>query len=240
MNNLIVHIPHSSLRISKEFEDRLLISKERFNEENMFLCDYKIDEYVPNKYKIIKFKYSRMMCDVERYKSNDEVMNKYGMGYIYSLTSNKEKLIDINKEYIKHIDKIYDEHHNRIDNECTKILKKNKKCYIIDMHSFSDELVNKLFDIKDSPDICIGINTTYDKKILDFTLNFFEMNGYTVKINYPYSGSLLPNKYTNDNRIITMMIEINRRIYSNKLKEIMNDYFNKLDMFIEGENNDNK
>ncbi len=42
----------------------------------------------------------------------------------------------------------YDKHHNKLDKIVSKILKKHNKCIIIDFHSSSDEMVNKLFDIK--------------------------------------------------------------------------------------------
>lgn len=48
------------------------------------MCDYKIDEIVEDKSQTIIFSYSRLYCDVERFRDSSEIMNKYGMGYIYT------------------------------------------------------------------------------------------------------------------------------------------------------------
>jgi len=36
-----------------------------------------------------------------------------------------------------------------------------------------------------------------------------------VKINEPFSGAIVPLKYQNDARVVSVMIELNRRIYDN-------------------------
>ena len=52
-----------------------------------------------------------------------------------------------------------------------KLLKKYNECFIIDLHSFSDEFVYKMFNKKNNPDICIGINkSNYDVDLLEKTI----------------------------------------------------------------------
>lgn len=229
MSKLLIHVPHSSLKITSKFKDKLLISSKEFKEENYFLCDYKVDKYAPFISNKVVFKYSRMLCDVERYKdSNLEEMSKYGMGYIYEYTSLKHKILDIDNNYKVYIDKLYDSHHNKIYKNVTKILNKYNECILIDLHSYSDEIVKRLFNKKNNPDICIGVNNYYDKKLLNYTIDYFNKYGYSTKINYPYSGSLIPNEYGNDKRIKSMMIEINKRVMDIKLKKIVKKYFRLL------------
>ena len=50
-------------------------------------------------------------------------------------------------------------------------------------------------------------------KVGDFIT--FKSTGYTVKVNEPFAGSIVPLKYLNDNRVQSVMIELNRRIYDN-------------------------
>ena len=98
-------------------------------------------------------------------------------------------------------------------------------------------MVKKLFNIDNNSDICIGTDNFYtDKELVDFTINHFKRYGYSVAINAPYSGTIVPNKYynKNDKRISSIMIEVNRRIYLNnkddfyKLKECLEDYYKEI------------
>ena len=88
-----------------------------------------------------------------------------------------------------------------MDNLTTNIIDKYNECYVIDLHSFSDSLVSDLFNISDNPDICLGFNDkNIDLDLLEFTKEFFNNKGYSVKYNYPYEGTIIPNKYNNDSR----------------------------------------
>lgn len=247
INKFIIHIPHSSTYLPKDFYNRLLVDKEYIDKENIFISDFYVDYFVPEKFNnIVKFEYSRLMCDVERYKIDRlEEMSKYGMGVVYEKDSNNNKFIDINKKYKKEIiKKYYDTHHNNLNNMIEKVLDEYDSCYIIDLHSFSDKFVNKVFNKTNNPDICIGIDKEYySKELTNLTINHFKEYGYSVKVNYPYSGTMTPNK--KDNRVKSIMIEINKRIYldknfksnediilslkkSYKLKKCFDDYYKKI------------
>ncbi len=229
MNKILIHVPHASLKVTKKFKKKLLLSTKEFNEENYFMCDYRIDKCTPFISNKIIFKYSRIMCDVERYRDEKlEEMNKYGMGYIYEYTSLKKKILDIDKNYRKYIDKIYEKHHKKIYNKVTQILNKYNECILIDLHSYSDETVKRVFNKENNPDICLGVNNYYDKVLLEKTISYFNKYGYSTKINYPYSGSLLPNEYIDDKRIKSMMIEVNKRVLDFKLKKLIKKYLKKV------------
>ena len=184
-----------------------------FNKENIFICDYLVDKFIPNNFNnIIKFKYSRMFCDVERYlDESKEEMSRYGMGVLYTKDSNSKVFVNRQKDEKLTID-LYKKHHEELDNMVERILSKYNNCFIIDLHSFSDEFVYKMFNKKNNPDICIGINNNYDKELLEKTINHFNSYEYSIKINYPYSGSIISNRFPEVN---SMMIEINKRIYLN-------------------------
>ena len=230
----IIHIPHSSLEMPNMFLEKLILPLDYIQKENMFISDYLIDKFIPNDFKnIVKFGYSRLFCDVVRYLDDSkEKMARIGMGVLYTKDSNGSIFIKYDKDYKnKVIKSYYKKHHNKLNNLTKKILNKYGKCYIIDLHSFSDEFVYKVLGLKDNTDICIGINESgYDKKLLDFTVSFFKKQGYTVKINYPYNGSLTPN--IKDNNIYSMMIEINKRVYLNNNYNIfyncMMNYYDKI------------
>jgi len=238
MNCILFHIPHSSLKIPNKYWKICLKDKEYINKTNIFFCDYLVDNLIPDKCHKLIFKYSRLFCDVEKFREDSkEVMSKKGMGVIY--TNDCDNIITKpNKKYKRQILKsYYDKHQNKLDKRVANILKKYNKCIIIDFHSFSDEMVKKLFDYNNNPDICIGIDNNYTNKIIsDFTIEHFKKYGYSVEINKPYSGTIIPNKYFNkkEDRLSSIMIEINKRIYMNdkkafdKLKGCIKEYYDKI------------
>ena len=229
LNKYIIHIPHASLEVPKSFKNKLTINYSEFQKENKFISDYRIDEFVPKNFSnIVKFNYSRMYCDVERYLDDQlEEMSKYGMGVLYTKDSNGREFIKFDNKYKQYvIDKYYKKHHKNLDLMVELVLKKYKECFIIDLHSFSDEFVYKMFNKKNNPDICIGINkSNYDIDLLEKTINHFSSFGYSVMINYPYSGSIISNKYP---KVKSIMIEVNKRVYSDDFYKCMMKYYDML------------
>lgn len=232
-DKVIIHIPHSLLKLPNEFHKRVIFNNEEIKKLNIFISDYLVDKFIPNNcLNIIKFNYSRLFCYVERFKDDKlEVMSKYGMGVIYENDHNGKKFINIDNNYKNYvISKYYDKHHKLIDDKVTSILKNYNNCYIIDLHSFSDEFVKTVMNLDNNPDICIGYDEKFcNKKLIKNTINHFEKFGYKVKCNYPYKGSLIPNEYYNSKEnIYSLMIEINKRIYLDNNKKINNANYNKL------------
>lgn len=239
---IIIHIPHASLNLPDIFYEHTLKSKEEIEKENIFISDYLVDKFLPNNYaNIIKFNYSRLFCDVERFKNDKlETMSKYGMGAIYEQNSNGEKFINLTQEYKEIVlNKYYDLHHQLLDKKTTEILKKYNECYIIDLHSFSDEFVKKILKLENNPDICIGYDNNFcDINLINKTIEHFKKYGFIVENNYPYSGSIIPNKYYNlvKTNLYSLMIEVNKRIYLDNnislnkkkyqiLKQCMDNYY---------------
>lgn len=236
MNYIIFHVPHSSLKIPKVFNDICIKDKEYINKTNLFLCDYNTDKLLPNKCHKLIFKYSRIFCDVEKFLDDKkESMSKKGMGVIYTKDTHNTITNPSNKYKNKIIKSYYKPHHNKLDKIVTNALNKYNKCIIIDLHSFSDEMVSTLFNNKNTPDICIGVNNIYNKQLLDITIDHFKKYNYKIDINNPYEGSIIPNKYINKNNdnLLSIMIEINKRIYLNsdefyKLKDCIDTYYKKI------------
>jgi len=238
MSCILFHVPHSALKIPKQYWDICIKDQNYIKRTNKFLSDYLTDRLIPNKCHKLVFKYSRLFCDVEKLKDDSkEIMSKKGMGVIY--TNDCDTTIAIpNKRYkSKTLKTYYDKHHNKLDKIVTNILKKYNKCIIIDFHSFSDEMIEKLFNTNNNPDICIGIDNTYtDKELTNLTINHFKEYGYSVEINKPYSGTIIPNKYFNkkEKRLSSIMLEINKTTYLNnkndfyKLKQCIDDYYDKI------------
>ncbi len=221
MNKLkvLLHIPHISLKVPKIFYKGLLISKDEFRKYNLKMSDIYVDYLFKDiKGKRIKAKYSRMFCDVEKFKDEtQEFMSKYGQGVIYTHTYNQILFHQHDEKYKKKVYKYYDRYHKKLDRISKRLLSKNNKLLILDIHSYSNE--QALYHHNgEFPDICIGIEEDYyDEDILNKIISNIKEKGYSYKINYPYIGSIIPNIiYNNDKykgRVISIMLEVNKRIY---------------------------
>ena len=81
------------------------------------------------------------------------------------------------------------------------------------------------------PDVCIGVNGAVFRSAR-IIAERFQSEGYSVKINEPFAGALVPLKYGNDPRVQSVMIELNRRIYDNasfpRIRQICKDIYEKL------------
>ena len=221
---MIFHIPHNSTIIPDDVRDQFSISSEELDEELLLMTDHLTADLFKNavtkKDIILEFPVSRLVLDPERFiDDNNEVMNEVGMGVVYKKRSNGDRLRrDITQDEKQTlIDKYYIPHHDRLNSLTEDALIKNK-VQIIDCHSFSSKpLKYELNQETNRPDICIGTNDIKkDKMLIDYLKRHIEQSGYTVDINKPFSGSILPNKYMDDNRVSSIMIEVNRKIYLNE------------------------
>lgn len=247
--NVIIHIPHASLDLPKEFFERLEVSLEELERENIFVADYLVDKFEPEEFKnVIKADFSRLFCDVERFRDDSqEVMSKYGMGVVYQKNHLGNNFIEVDDKYKNWVlTNYYDKYHKMLDEKASEILEKNKQCYIIELHSFSDQFVLDVLNLKNNPDICLGYdNDNCDFELLKLTKEHFEKYGYSVRENYPYQGSLVPNKFygVENSGVFSLMIEINKRLYLKdnedlvsskflKLKECMDSYYELVEDYV--------
>lgn len=217
MKPILIHIPHSSLFIPEEYKKTALISQKELDEENLFMCDTGILGLVPEALQshVVTFPYSRLYCDVERLRDGSEPMEAYGMGYIYTRNSKGNEMFRPSDAHIKTVSEMYDQHHEKLNKKTTEILNKYGRCLIIDLHSFSDETVNRLFGLTDFPDVCIGTEYDYySEEVVACIQKFCKELGLSTALNYPYKGSIVPNDYygKKETGIVSVMIEINKRV----------------------------
>ena len=66
---------------------------------------------------------------------------------------------------------------------------------------------------------------TNAKRISRFSSGF--LIDYDVKINYPYCGSMIPDKFVGNSDVFPIMIEVNKKLYLNN-----EDDFNKIKIVI--------
>ena len=226
---IILHIPHSSLYIP---EESLVQYDKRFlKEELLLMTDRFTDELFNLPYTSIVFSYSRLFCDVERFRDDDkEEMSQKGMGVVYTKTHNGityRKVTPEEKVFI--ITEYYDTHHQKFEQLVDKKLKEYNEVLIIDCHSFNPYPLPHEKDKTERPDICIGIDEFHtDKKLADYFLQSFTQKNYITKTNSPFAGSIVPLRYYGNNKNVqSIMIELNRALYMDNNGE-KNHNFDKL------------
>lgn len=208
---MVVHIPHSSKILPLKFEWGLTDTE--ISEELEKMTDYKTDVLFFHKNALI-FPYSRIYCDVERLLNDD--MEEIGMGICYESTSDGKPILK-SKADRKEAMRLYKEHHKRLEKMVAAELKQHGKCLVIDAHSFPKVPLPYEKDTN-RPDICIGTNKWDDGvvEIANYAAEYFGEKGYAVSFNSPFFGSMIPEKFKYDKRASSLMIEVNRSIYTGR------------------------
>ena len=217
MSELILHIPHASDFIPKL--DGYLVDLKTLEKEILTLTDWYTDElFFCADSTLIKAEFSRVFCDVERFSEDkEEVMAKFGMGVFYERAEDGSLMRNLDKDLKKgFLEKYYWPHHNRLEKAVEDQIENSGKALIVDCHSFpSVPLARDLSQAKDRPDFNIGTDDFHSPKhLVDYSKEFFESRGYSVGIDWPYSGSIVPMKYYKKNKAVqSMMLEVNRALY---------------------------
>jgi N-formylglutamate amidohydrolase len=225
---IILHIPHASTYIP--FKEGYVGSEvEIVNEVNQ-LTDWYSDAIFDLPFTKILAPVSRVFCDVERFPDDSqEVMSNYGMGMCYTHFDNGKIMRNVSPALRQKIKSdYYEPHHMRLETAVEAALDKHGQALIIDCHSFPDMPLNR--DLRKKiprPDFCIGTDDYHTpKKIAEKAFDCLLNQGYTVELNTPYSGSIVPLRYlNNDKNVKSIMIEVNRRLYQDAIKSKDPDSF---------------
>ncbi len=218
--NLLIHIPHASLHLPPDFWRDVMVDRKIIENNLHFMADYKVDELARNIdcHKIIA-KYSRLYCDVERFRDDsDEPMARLGMGAVYTHLPGGAHYRQVTPERREEIIRqAYEPHHAQLNKLSQKIVAQYGSCMMIDLHSYSDDLVRKLFGYTENlPDICLGYDDEWFSENNALKLKtYIEQLGYSCALNYPYEGALVPMDFYRDKTpgLRSVMLEINRRVY---------------------------
>jgi N-formylglutamate amidohydrolase len=215
--NVILHIPHASTLIPEEFH-RDYTDLAHAQECADTLVDHGTKELYLSVSKSIDthnvvFPYSRVFCDVERFDSDEEEMNVVGMGVVYTHSHIKREIR--RPKDIETIKSYYHEHHNTLNRKCAEAIENDGEVLFVDIHSFADEaLPYELHKDLERPDICIGYEEKHlTENRLRILIDTVESYGYTVAVNEPFIGCLIPGDYyQKDERVQGFMFEMNKRL----------------------------
>jgi N-formylglutamate deformylase len=229
--------------ISGTVEERqaICLDDEHLNSELLRMTDAYTDELFPPtpvEADRVIFPISRLVCDVERFPSDEnEPMSRRGMGAIYTRTSLGEVLRANPKASERHsiLDRWYRPHHSMLERIVNGVVAKSGRCLIIDCHSFPSIALPYELDQTDyRADICIGTDPFHTPSMVrDATIAAAENVGYSVTIDTPFAGALVPlASYRNDPRILSLMIEVNREIYMDEQSGLKKQDFERTSTLI--------
>jgi N-formylglutamate amidohydrolase len=220
---IICNVPHSGTIIPEEFRGDFVLSQKDLDEEALYMADnftnYLYGELVYVSSSIIS-KISRVVLDIERFQNEaDEPMSKVGMSALYTRTSSGVVLRNISDENKIALEKIYKEYHDSFKKLASDSLLKHDRAIVVDCYSFPS--IPRSYEPEQDinrPDICIGADEYHTpKEMVEILRGNFEKLGYRVEINTPFAGSIVPlDFYKKDKRVISVMIEVNRKLYMNE------------------------
>lgn len=217
---IILHIPHSSTIIP--IREGFIVNDEIIDKEVLKLTDWHTEDlFFSEVHEMIVYPYSRIFCDPERFEDDNlEVMAKVGMGVLYEKSDSGTTIRKVNpklKDLI--INNYYHKHHKQLTAAVNHQLKLFGKVLILDCHSFPNSPFERdLSQNPNRPDFNIGTDSFHTPKyLIDESISFFENKGYSLGIDWPYSGTIVPLlHYQKNKNVNSIMLEINRKLYMNE------------------------
>jgi N-formylglutamate deformylase len=220
----VLHIPHSSRVIPPNVRATLLPDDASLSAELFRMTDAWTDQLVENlglPAKRIVFPVSRLVVDVERFHDDaQEPMSTKGMGAVYTLLSTGERLrypdAVARSSLLAHW---YEPHHAKLTEAVDDGLSAEGSCLIIDMHSFSSSpLPHEPDQDPNRPEICIGTDPFHSPIADDqIAIRLCQEAGFTVRVNGPFSGSIVPEKHWGKTKeVCSLMVEVRRDLYMNE------------------------
>ncbi|MCH4157963.1 MAG: N-formylglutamate amidohydrolase [Acidaminococcaceae bacterium] len=211
---LILHLPHSSTLIPARYR-HIYLQPEQLPASALAAADLFTDQLYRYPAATLRFPVSRLLCDVERFRDPAaETMTKLGMWICYTHTLDGSELARFDDAHVRDILRsYYDVHHAAFTAAVAAKLKTCGRALIVDGHSFPARL--PYYPPGDCPDICLGQDAFHTPPALVRTCcRYLEAWGYTVAVNFPFSGSIVPLAYyRQDQRVQSIMLEAARDLY---------------------------
>lgn len=216
-HSVLLHIPHASTVIPDRFADLFALDPREVEEELLVMTDHHTDTLFEfDDADRLVFPVSRLLVDPERFRDDaQEPMSSRGMGVVYTKTHHGRDLkSDRTREIL--VEEYYDPHHAAMEAWVSDRLRRHGRCLIIDCHSFPrTPLPCDLDQTASRPDICIGTSALHTTDtVAGVSCSVFEARGYTVEVNRPYQGTIVPLRYLGkDPSVQSIMIEVGRWLY---------------------------
>ena len=243
MKQLILHIPHSSTQLP--LKNGYVVSDSLLESEILKLTDWHTEDLFYSEGDVmVVAPFSRIFCDPERFADDSqEVMAQFGMGVLYEKMDSGEIMRNVTPELRERVlTEYYWVHHNRLSKAVEDQLNQFGQATIIDCHSFPAVAIERALNKEPNrPDFNIGTDSYHTpQKLIEISVEFFKANGFTLGVDWPYSGSIVPMEYYQKNECVhSIMLEINRKLYLKdgtneksagypEIKKVTNEYIQEI------------
>jgi N-formylglutamate amidohydrolase len=234
---VVLHAPHSSRVVPPDIRSSLCLDDAALDAELLRMTDAFTDELFRVSIRGVAevvHPVSRLVLDPERFREDErEPMSSRGMGAIYMRTAHgqplRSSLDDLQRQRL--LQRWYDPHHQRLTSAADAALINHGRCLIVDCHSFpSTPLPCDMNQAPNRPDICIGTDSFHTPPPLTARVRrFFADRKFSVDIDSPYSGTIVPQSHYRKNRNVeSIMVELNRSLYMDEQTGRRSDRFDEI------------
>ena len=240
-NPVLLTVPHSGDYYPDIFIKNLNLNLNKVRKIEDFHSDKILNFMNLNSADIIIAKCSRVVVDLNRSRNaidedmfidkvndcqiDEKKMISFGLGVFPKIIFSKNIFNDkLPASYAQLIlESYYDPFHKVLLNQIDDLLNRFGICYHFDLHTMPS---NALRNFRKKPDIVLGNNygKSSSSELINYMRKNFENHGLIVELNNPYAGGFITRNYGNpSNGAETIQIEINRSLYMNEEKLLIND-----------------
>jgi N-formylglutamate amidohydrolase len=204
VKSVLVHVPHASDVVPSD-EAYLIDTRVERN----IVTDWYTDDLITADQSIV-FPFSRVYCDVERFE--DDPLDAVGQGVYYTKTLAGGALRVKTDASFRQVMALYHGHHRALVAAIQTALVHAPVC-LVDAHSYSDYQA-RMTGHAERPDICLGTDPDHTPTTVVEQLEaLFTEAGYSVALNRPYAGTMIPQTVRGHRDFSALMVEINKRVY---------------------------
>ena len=216
---IVAHVPHAGIDVPAKVRTQFVVDQSVLWEEILTVTDWYTDELfgMPGVARI-QTPTSRVVVDTERYLDDaHEPRASVGQGVIYSHDSRRRAIRRALSpdERRSLLDNYYQPWHLKLALDVDQQLSRWGHCLLLDCHSFP----NKAFENQEpysqaAPDVCLGVHSRNTPQwLIAGCHRLLVEKGYSVSLDFPYEGCLLPERFDGNPLVPAIMLEVNRRLY---------------------------
>ena len=220
---IVLNVPHASTHVPSETRDQFILSDSALREEIRLLTDWHTDfiydPFLNVGATMLVSNVSRFVVDTERFEDDaHELLSARGMGAVYTHGTHRQPIRRPLKvaEREQLLSRFYRPYHAALSRLVDERISRFGYCLVIDCHSYpSDVLPYEPDQSLARPEICIGTNGALQTPpwLVDTFARHARNAGYSVGLDQPFAGAVVPLHLLNDPRALSVMLEIKRSTY---------------------------